>query len=214
MASRITGTAIVYSTVYCGQWRGWCFHWMTSSCFSDRLIWVEWHRSFRRTFQMLSTKGSRKCWMSFLVWCRPGGWHMPSYSGTHFIEILFLNVWIVAHHTNSTNWAWERMISFIQTFSNVFFSMNNEYCCIQVWFKFHINSLLRLHLTHLDRATHTRNLCNNWFRKWLGACSAPCHYLNHCWFIVKCTLGIYPDKHIIFQENAFEYVICEMAPTC
>ena len=58
---------------------------------------------------------------------------------------------------------------------------------------------------------------HHWFRWWLVAWSAPSHYLNQCWIVVKWTLR--NKLHLIFnrnfnifiQENAFESVVCEIA---
>ena len=59
---------------------------------------------------------------------------------------------------------------------------------------------------------------HHWFRWWLVAWSVPSHYLNQCWNIVNWTLGIKfqwnlnQNQYIFIQENAFENVVCEMAP--
>ena len=46
----------------------------------------------------------------------------------------------------------------------------------------------------------------------------PSHYLNQCWNIVNLNLrnklqwNLKRNSHIIIQENAFENVVCKMAP--
>ena len=50
-----------------------------------------------------------------------------------------------------------------------------------------------------------------------GACSAPSLYLNQCWLIVNWTIrnklqwNSNQNKRNVIHENAFEYVVCEMA---
>ena len=47
--------------------------------------------------------------------------------------------------------------------------------------------------------------------------AAPSHYLNQCWNIVNLTLGnklqwnFNRNWNILIPENAFEYIVCEMA---
>ena len=54
---------------------------------------------------------------------------------------------------------------------------------------------------------------HHWFRLWLVACSAPSHYLNKCWLIVKWTLrkklkwNFNENVLIFIQEN----VVCKMS---
>ena len=54
------------------------------------------------------------------------------------------------------------------------------------------------------------NLVYHWFREWLGACSAPNHYLNQCCIIVNWTLGnklqsnCNRNYNIFIQGNAFD----------
>ena len=50
---------------------------------------------------------------------------------------------------------------------------------------------LKSFLTHRGRVRLIciSKLCHHWFRWWLGAWSAPTHYLNQCWYIVNWTLG-------------------------
>ena len=49
------------------------------------------------------------------------------------------------------------------------------------------------------------------------AWQAPSHYLNQCWNVVNCTLrnkfqcNFNWNSNIFIQENALEYVVCEMA---
>ena len=58
---------------------------------------------------------------------------------------------------------------------------------------------------------------HHWFSQWLGAWSAPSHYLNQCWNAVNWTLknklkwNFNPNSNIFIQENAFESAVCEMA---
>ena len=58
---------------------------------------------------------------------------------------------------------------------------------------------------------------HHWFREWLAAWSAPSHYLDQCWNIVKSNLrnklqwNRKRNSHIFIQENALENVVCEMA---
>ena len=65
---------------------------------------------------------------------------------------------------------------------------------------------------------YMRQLTNqHWFRQWLGAWSAPSHYLKKCWNIVNWTLrnklqgDFNRNSDIFFQENAIECVFWEMA---
>ena len=65
---------------------------------------------------------------------------------------------------------------------------------------------------------YMRQLSNHhWFRQWLVAWSAPSHCLNQCWNIVNWTLenkfqwNRNRNSNILIQENAFEYVVCQMA---
>ena len=57
----------------------------------------------------------------------------------------------------------------------------------------------------------------HWFRQWLGAYSAPSHYLNQCWVIVNWTLRnklqwiFSPKSNFFIQETAFEDVVCQLA---
>ena len=72
-------------------------------------------------------------------------------------------------------------------------------------------------LTHLPLVLHTcvSDPDQYWFRKWLGAYSAPSHYLNKCWFIVNWILRkkfqwkFNRNSNIFVRENAFEKVVCE-----
>ena len=74
-------------------------------------------------------------------------------------------------------------------------------------------------LTHWGRVTHicVGKLGHHCFRQWLGACSAPSHYLNQCWNIVNWTLrnklqwNLNRNSIIFIQENAFENVVWKMA---
>ena len=57
----------------------------------------------------------------------------------------------------------------------------------------------------------------HWFRWWLGAYSAPSHYLNQCLNIVNWTLrnklwwNFNQNSNFFIQEYTFENVFCEMA---
>ena len=59
---------------------------------------------------------------------------------------------------------------------------------------------------------------HHWFRWWLGAWSAPSHYLNRFWNIVNRTIGnklqwnFDCNWYIFIQENAFENVVWKMGP--
>ena len=46
-------------------------------------------------------------------------------------------------------------------------------------------------LTHLPLVPHiyVSEIAQHWFRQWLGASSAPSHYLNQCWLVVNWTPG-------------------------
>ena len=54
------------------------------------------------------------------------------------------------------------------------------------------------------------------YRKTNHHWTAPSHYLNHCWNIVKCTFSdklqwnFNRNSNIFIHENALEYVICKM----
>ena len=52
-----------------------------------------------------------------------------------------------------------------------------------------------------------------WFRQWLGAWTAPSHYLNQCWNIVRNKLQWNLDRnsYIFIQENASGNIVCEKA---
>ena len=55
-------------------------------------------------------------------------------------------------------------------------------------------------LTHRSRVTHITN--QHWFRYWLGACSAPSHYLNQCCNIVNKTLrNIFQWKFLVKEMH-------------
>ena len=57
----------------------------------------------------------------------------------------------------------------------------------------------------------------HWFRKWLIAYSAPSHFLNQCWVIVKWTLrnklqwNFAQNTKLFIHENASENTVCDMA---
>ena len=61
-----------------------------------------------------------------------------------------------------------------------------------------------------------RELGQHWFRSWLVAWSTPSQYLNKCWKVVNWAIGnkfqwnFNQNSNIGIQENAFEYVVCEM----
>ena len=76
-----------------------------------------------------------------------------------------------------------------------------------------------LTLTHLPLVPH---ICVNeagqhWFKQWLVAYSAPCHYLNQCWAIINWTLGnkikwnSSQNTKLVIHENALENVVFETA---
>ena len=74
-------------------------------------------------------------------------------------------------------------------------------------------------LTHWGQVMHVcfGNINHHWFRKWLVACSAQCHYLNQWLNIVNWTLRntfqwhLNRNLNIFIEENTFENVVCEMA---
>ena len=76
-------------------------------------------------------------------------------------------------------------------------------------------------LTHRGLVTHIRvsKLCHHWFSQWLGAFSAPSHYLNQCWLIINCTLrnkcewSLKRNKDIFSQANVIETIVVNMAAT-
>ena len=76
-------------------------------------------------------------------------------------------------------------------------------------------------LTHRGLVTHIRvsKLCHHWFSQWLGAFSAPSHYLNQCWLIINCTLrnkcewSLKRNKDIFSQANVIETTVVNMAAT-
>ena len=61
---------------------------------------------------------------------------------------------------------------------------------------------------------------HHWYRQWLGAWTAPNHYLNQCWNIANWTLGnklLWNFKRIpciFIEENVFECVVSDMAAIC
>ena len=70
-------------------------------------------------------------------------------------------------------------------------------------------------LTHLPLQPH---ICvsesdEHWFRKWLGAYSAPSHYLNQCLVIVywklRHTLQFKQDSNFFIQIDMFQNVVCQ-----
>ena len=74
-------------------------------------------------------------------------------------------------------------------------------------------------LTHWGRVTqiYVSKLTNIGFRKWLGAWTAPSHYLNQWWNIVNWTLTnklqwiFNRNSYIFIQKDALENVVSEMA---
>ena len=73
-------------------------------------------------------------------------------------------------------------------------------------------------LTYWGRATHicVSTTYQHWLRKWLVACSAPSHYLNHCCHVVNQGIrstfqwNFIQNSKVFFQGNALENVVCEM----
>ena len=65
-------------------------------------------------------------------------------------------------------------------------------------------------LSRIDELTEQGN---HWPRQWLGACSAPNHYLNHCGLIVS-SPGTNTSENLIkrhfLKESAFGNDICKM----
>ena len=57
----------------------------------------------------------------------------------------------------------------------------------------------------------------HWFRKWPVAYSAPSHYLNQCWVIVKWTprnklqCNFDKNKKRFSYKNVYENIVCELA---
>ena len=92
---------------------------------------------------------------------------------------------------------------------------------------FQWNSLVIVDLFHCVRINfeslrssdaYMRNQINHHrFRSWLVAWSAPSHFLIQCWDIINSNLrnkllwNLKRNSYIFIQENAFEYVVCEMA---
>ena len=74
-------------------------------------------------------------------------------------------------------------------------------------------------LTHLPLVPHIclSQSCQHWFRQWLGAYSAPSHYLNQCWVIVNGNLknkfkwNLNQNTRHFIHENALKFVVYEMA---
>ena len=75
-------------------------------------------------------------------------------------------------------------------------------------------------ITHLPLVPHTcgGELGRHWFRYWLGACSAPSHYLNQCWPIVnwnwtfrnKLQWNSNRNTKFFIDVNALENVVCQI----
>ena len=65
--------------------------------------------------------------------------------------------------------------------------------------------------------TCVNELDQHWFRKWLGASSAPSHYLNQCWVIVNLTIrnklkwNFNQNTKLFISKNASENIVCKMA---
>ena len=73
-------------------------------------------------------------------------------------------------------------------------------------------------LIHWGRETHicVSKVDHHWFRWWLGAWSAPSHYLHQGWDIVSWTLrnklqwNFNSNSYILIEENAFENIAWKM----
>ena len=78
--------------------------------------------------------------------------------------------------------------------------------------------LCRVTISHRGRVTHicVSKICHHWFRQWLGAWSAPSHYLNQYSNIVNSNLrkklgrNLKQISYTLIQENAF-WNVSEMA---
>ena len=93
----------------------------------------------------------------------------------------------------------------------------DKYICKTI----HRNKRSQLCISHYHTMINTLRTSDeymhHWFRYWLVAWSAPCHYRNQCWNINNWTLrntlqwNFDRNSFIFIQENVFEAVVCEIA---
>ena len=130
----------------------------------------------------------------------------PPYNPHGFFQPVTLVISLIMHYV-LTHWGRDKMAAIFQTtFSNAFSRMK----MYEFRLRFHWILFLRFELT----------IFQHWFRKWLGADQATCHYLNQWWLVYRrifASLGLnelnpgildrWFRTHVITLHNTIFYML-------